>query len=257
MSLIRIWSIAANGFREVIRDRVFYFVGFFLLLLAIALRLLPEIAVGTDEKIFLDLGLAAIEALTVIVAVFIGTNLINKEIEKRTILVLIAKPISRVEFILGKHFGLSAVLVVLVVAMTIIYLILLSLAQISYPIGSILISLVFLCLQLFLLTAVAIAFGVFTSSILATLLSLGVYLMGQISRDILALGKLSQNPGLERLTKFIYLFLPDLSRLNLKNTAVYDILPSPAELLANALYAICYTVFLLVVAILIFSKRQF
>ena len=53
-----------------------------------------------------------------------------------------------------------------------------------------------------------IAFGVFTSSILATLLSLGVYLMGQITRDILTLGKLSENATLERLTKFIYLFLP-------------------------------------------------
>lgn len=257
MSLIRIWSIAANGFREVIRDRIFYFVGFFFLLLVIALRLLPEISVGTEQKIFVDLGLAAIEALTVIVAVFIGTNLINKEIEKHTILVLIAKPISRVEFILGKHFGLSAVLFVLVAAMTLIYLLLLNWAQIPHPLPSILVSLGFLCLQLSLLTAVAIAFGVFTSSILATLLSLGVYLMGQISRDILALGKLSENATLERLTKFIYLFLPDLSRLNLKNEAVYNLLPSSSELLFNAIYAICYTIFLLMFAILIFSKRQF
>lgn len=257
MSLVRIWSIAANGFREVIRDRIFYFVAFFSLILVIALRLLPEISVGNDRKIFVDLGLAAIEALTVIVAVFIGTNLINKEIEKRTILVLIAKPISRAEFILGKHFGLSGVLVVLVIMMTLIYLALLSWSQIPFPIGSILVSLVFLCIQLSLLTAVAIAFGVFTSSILATLLSLGVYLMGQISRDILTLGKLSENATLERLTKFIYLFLPDLSRLNLKNEAVYNLLPTTPELFSNAIYGIFYTLFLLIFAMLIFSKRQF
>jgi len=257
MSLVRIWSIAANGFREVIRDRIFYFVAFFSLVLVIALRLLPEISVGTDKKIFIDLGLAAIEALTVIVAVFIGTNLINKEIEKRTILVLIAKPISRAEFILGKHFGLSGVLVVLVIMMTLIYFALLSWSQIPFPAGSILVSLAFLCLQLSLLTAVAIAFGVFTSSILATLLSLGVYLMGQISRDILTLGKLSENATLERLTKFLYLFLPDLSRLNLKNEAVYNLLPTIPELFSNAIYGLFYTLFLLIFAMLIFSKRQF
>ena len=257
MSLVRIWSIAANGFREIIRDRIFYFVAFFSLVLAIALGLLPEISVGTDQKIFVDLGLAAIEALTVIVAVFIGTNLINKEIEKRTILVLIAKPISRAEFILGKHLGLSGVLVTLVAMMTLIYFALLSWSQIPFPAGSILVSLVFLCLQLSLLTAVAIAFGVLTSSILATLLSLGVYLMGQISRDILTLGKLSENATLERLTKFIYLFLPDLSRLNLKNEAVYNLLPTIPELFSNAFYGIFYTVFLLIFAILIFSERQF
>jgi Cu-processing system permease protein len=257
MSLVRIWSIAANGFREIIRDRIFYFVAFFSLVLAIALGLLPEISVGTDQKIFVDLGLAAIEALTVIVAVFIGTNLINKEIEKRTILVLIAKPISRVELIIGKHLGLSGVLVALVAMMTLIYFALLSWSQIPFPVGSILVSLVFLCLQLSLLTAVAIAFGVLTSSILATLLSLGVYLMGQISRDILTLGKLSENATLERLTKFIYLFLPDLSRLNLKNEAVYNLLPTIPELFSNVIYGIFYTVFLLIFAVLIFSKRQF
>jgi small-conductance mechanosensitive channel len=61
-----------TGFREVIRDRILYFIGFFALLMAFAWRLLPEIAVGTHQKIFLDLGLAAIGLLGVIVAVFVG-----------------------------------------------------------------------------------------------------------------------------------------------------------------------------------------
>ncbi|ELR97680.1 ABC transporter permease [Gloeocapsa sp. PCC 73106] len=257
MNWIRIWAIASNGFQEVIRDRVFYFIGFFVLLLAIALRLLPEISVGTDDKIFIDLGMAAIEVLTVIVAVFVGTTLINKEIEKKTVLVLIAKPLSRSEFIIGKHLGLCAVLFVLVILMTVIYLALLSWAQITFPLGSILVSLVFLCLQLALIAAIAIAFGVFTSSILATLLTLGIYLMGQISRDILALGRISENPTVANLTKVIYLFLPDLSRLNLKNEAVYNLLPTGAELFANAVYAILYTIFLLVFAMMIFAKKEF
>lgn len=257
MNLKRIWVIASNGFQEVIRDRLFYLVGFFSILLAISLRLLPEISVGTDEKIFLDLGIGAIEFLSVIVAIFVGTNLINKEIDKRTVLVLIAKPISRTEFILGKHLGLFAVLAVLISVMALIYFSLLSWAQISYSFTSLVISLIYILLQLALITAVAIAFGVFTSSILATLLSLGIYLMGQISQDILELGKLSENPTLENLTKFIYLFLPDLSRLNLKNEAVYNILPSSAELFANAVYALCYTIFLLVFAILVFSQKEF
>ncbi|NEP37582.1 ABC transporter permease subunit, partial [Moorena sp. SIO3B2] len=101
MSLARIWAIAANGFREVIRDRVLYLIGFFALALGIALRLLPEVAATTQDKIFLDLGLAAMGILGVIVAVFVGTGLINKEIEKRTVLVLIPKPLSRAEFIIG------------------------------------------------------------------------------------------------------------------------------------------------------------
>ena len=253
----RIWAIASNGFREVIRDRVLYIIGFFALLLVIALRLLPEVAATTENKILIDFGLGAIDLLGVIVAVFVGTNLINKEIEKRTILVLIPKPLNRAEFIIGKHLGLVGVLAVLIVAMTLIYLILLSFSQVEYPLGSILVSTLYLFLQLCLITAVALMFGVFTSSLLAALLTFGVYLMGNLSPDVLKFGNLSQNSSVQMLTQGLYLVLPDLSRLNLKNEAVYGLLPSPLTLLSNGLYGLFYTVLLLAIAILIFSRREF
>lgn len=257
MSWARIRAIAANGFREVIRDRILYLIGFFALVLVIALRFLPEIAAGTQDKIFLDFGLAAIGLLSVVVAVFIGTGLINKEIEKRTVLVLIPKPITRAEFIIGKHLGLSAVLATLIVAMTAIYLIVLSLSQIQYPLGSILVSALYQFLELSLITAVALLFGTFTSSLLAILLSFGIYLMGNLSHDLVELGNLSRNANIEALTQTLYLVLPDLSRLNLKNEAVYGILPPPLTLLGHGAYGVFYTVLLLAIAILIFSQREF
>lgn len=257
MSFGRIWAIASNGFREVIRDRVLYLIGFFALLLVIALRMLPEVAATTENKIFLDLGLAGIEALGVIVAVFVGTGLINKEIEKRTVLVLISKPLNRAELILGKHLGLSGVLAVLIVAMTVIYLILLSFSKVEYSLGSILVSTLYLFLMLSLLTAVALVFGAFTTSLLATLLTFGIYLMGNLSPDLLKLGQLSRNSTLLQLTQGLYLVLPDLSRLNLKNEAVYGALPSPLTLLSNGVYGLFYTVLLLAIAVLIFWQREF
>lgn len=257
MSLARIWAIAANGFREVIRDRVLYLIGFFALALGIALRLLPEVAATTQDKIFLDLGLAAMGILGVIVAVFVGTGLINKEIEKRTVLVLIPKPLSRAEFIIGKHLGLSGVLAVLVVAMTAIYLLGLRVSSIEYPVVSILVSVLYQFLELSLITAVALMFGVFTSSLLATLLTFGIYMMGHLSRDLVELSKLSENPGIERMTETLYLVIPDLSRLNLKNDAVYGVLPPFPELFLNGLYGLLYIVLLLAIAILIFWQREF
>jgi len=257
MNLVRIWVIAANGFRETIRDRILYFIGFFALLLIIAVQLIPQIAIGTEDKILLDFGLGAIGLLSAMVAIFVGTGLISKEIEKRTVLVLIPKPVSRGEFILGKHLGLCGVEVVLVGAMTLIYLTLMSVSQIDFHKGSILISLLYLLLELALLTAVAIVFSVFTSSILATLLSIGIYFMGHFSRDLLELGKITENKNIEAFTETLYLILPDLERLNLKNQAVYDLLPSSSDLLFNALYGLIYIVLLLTVAILVFSRREF
>ncbi|NEQ22223.1 MAG: ABC transporter permease [Microcoleus sp. SIO2G3] len=257
MSIARIWAIASNGFREVIRDRVLYLIGFFGLLLAIALRLLPEVAATTEDKIFLDFGLAAISVLGVVVAIFVGTNLINKEIDKRTVLVLIPKPLNRAEFIIGKHLGLVGVLAILIIVMTGIYLALLSFNRVEYPLGTILVSTLYQFLELSLITAVALLFSVFTSSILAALLTFGVYLMGNLSRDLLELGNISRNSNVQTLTQGLYLVLPDLSRLNLKNEAVYGILPPPVTLLGHGLYGLLYTVLLLAIAILIFSRREF
>lgn len=257
ISILRIWAIAANSFREVIRDRILYFIGFFALLMAFAWRLLPEIAVGTHEKIFLDLGLAAIGLLGVIVAVFVGTGLINKEIDKRTILVLIPKPLSRAEFILGKHLGLSGVLAVMLGVMLMIYLLMLLGMKVSFQALPLIVSVFYLGLELILIAAVALAFGVFTSSILATLMTFGVYVMGHISKDLIQLGIISKNANILAITKNIYLILPDLERLNFRNEAVYGLLPSADVLIGNALYSLVYTGLLLGISILIFSRRQF
>jgi ABC-type transport system involved in multi-copper enzyme maturation permease subunit len=257
MSFGRIWVIAANVFREVIRDRVLYLAGLFAILMAAGIRLLPEIAAGTDKKILLDLGLAAMTLLGVLIAIFVGTGLINKEIEKRTLLVLISKPVSRTEFIIGKHLGLTAVLAVLVGLMTAIYLGALTLAQVPYTLVNILLAALFLLLQLSLITGVAILFGVFTSSLLATLLTFAVWLMGNFTRDLVNLGILSKNPAIAQLTRALYTILPDLARLDLKNQAVYAQLLPPEVLWANAGYGVLYITLILAIATLIFSRRQF
>jgi ABC-type transport system involved in multi-copper enzyme maturation permease subunit len=246
-------------FREIIRDRVLYLIGFFALVLIAAAVLIPEIAAGSEDKIITDIGLAAINLFGLVVTIFVGTALINKEIEKRTIYVLIAKPVSRAEFIVGKHLGLSAVLAVLLAAMTAILLTVLSVQHIPYPVNSILLTVLFQFLELSLIAGVAILFGVFTSSLIAMMLTLAVYLMGNFSRDIVSLGNLAENPGIRQMTQNLYLVLPDLSRFNLKNEAIYGmtLLPQPLDLLGSAVYGLVWIGLVLAIAVLIFSRREF
>ncbi len=259
MNVIRTVAMAKNVFREVIRDRILYIIPLYALILAIAFRAIPEFTATSSDKIFLDFGLATMNIIGLIVAIFIGTGLVNKEIEKRTILVLIAKPISRSEFIASKYLGLSAIIAVLVVIMTMIYLGFLQIGKISYPMTSIFLATLFMFFQLCLITAVAITLGVFTSSLIATALTYAVYLMGNITQDLFALGKLSSNPTMERITQSLYLILPDLSRLDLKNDAVYGLqaLPDTITLIINAVYGLLYSFMLLAFAILIFLRREF
>lgn len=257
MNIFRVWVIASNVVREVLRDRVLYLALLFAMVILGAALLLPEVSAGSEGKILLDLGMALIGLFGLVVAVFVGTGLLNKEIEKRTVLVLMAKPMSRTEFIVGKHLGSSAVLAILVALMTAVFFVVLSWQQLDYPWGSLAVAAVYLLLELSLITAVAILFGVFTSSLIATLLTFAVYFMGHFSQNLVILSRTVEAPGLQRLMQGLYLIFPDLTRLDLKNTAVYGSLPSASTLLLNAGYGLTYTILLLTLATLIFSRRQF
>ncbi len=259
VSFSRIAVIARNVFLEVIRDRILYVLALFAIVMVVAIALLPEVAAGTEDKLLLDLGLGAINLFTLVVTIVVGTGLVNKEIEKKTVLVLIAKPVGRFDIILGKHLGLAALVATLMVAQTAIFFTLLALKGAAIPALSLLLALGFMYLEMLLMVAVTLLFGVFTSSLLATLLSFGTYLVGHLSTDLLNLSQLGESVGFQRVVEGLYLVLPNLERLNLKNEAVYGLalLPNAGQLALNALYGLIYTALLLTLASNIFARRQF
>ncbi|MFM7887522.1 MAG: ABC transporter permease [Pseudanabaena sp.] len=257
LSLGRIWAIATNVFRETVREQVLYLSLLYTLIVVSAMMMLPEFSYDSSAKMIVDTGIAAIEMVSLIVAVLVGTNLINKEIDKRTIFILIAKPMHRAEFVLGKHLGLTAVVGALVSIMSIIFMILMTIKQIAIPIPAILTANFFIFWQIMLVGAIAIFFGSFTGSLIASLLTLATYVIGNFSRDLLLLGEISKNLSLQAVTRTFYMILPDLSRANLKNEAVYNILPSLADMFSNGVYILSYGLLILAIAILIFARRQF
>lgn len=253
----RLGVIAGNVYRQVMRDRLLYLVGLFTVMVAIAGLLLPEVAAGAADKLWLDLGLAAIHGFSALAAILVGANLINQEVDRRTILVLLAKPVSPGEFVVGKHLGLAAVLTVLVGALGLVFLALMALQGITLPLVSLLWVLGFTAMEAVVLGAIALFFGSFTSTLLATLLSLATYLMGHLSANLVNLTTLNDNPGLTRLARALYLILPDLERFNLRNQAVYgtDLLPDLPTLTGHLLYGVVYIALLLSLTSLAFRRR--
>ena len=255
----KIWTIAYNVFLEMARDRILYVIGVFAIVMVLAITMLPEVAAGTEDKLILDTGLAAINILSLFVVVFIGTGLINKEIEKKTVLVLIAKPVNRAEFILGKHLGLSLMMAVLIGALTALMLGLLSISGVPYQIDLMLLATFFMFLEMVLLIAAAMMFGVITSTVLATLMTLAIFAVGHETRNILALDKIAESESFRRIAEGLFLVLPDLERLNLKNEIANGFVapPSGGGLLENAAYGLIYTALLLTVTVTVFERRQF
>ena len=259
LTAARIWTIARNVFLEVVRDRILYVVGVFGIVMVLAITLLPEVAAGTENKLIIDTGLAAINLLSLFVVVFIGTGLINKEIEKKTVLVLIAKPVSRLEFILGKHLGLSLVMAMLISALTALMLALLALSGVPFQLDLLLLAVLFMFLEMVLLTAAALMFGVITSTVLATLMTLAIFAVGHETRNILELDRIAESESFRRIAEGLFLVLPDLERLNLKNEIANGFVapPSGGGWIENAAYGLIYTALLLTVTVTVFERRQF
>src|SRR5205085_10360863 len=114
----RIRLVAWHVFKESVRDRVLYAIAAFAVLLVMASLLIGQITAGQDLKIIKDLGLATIELAGVLMAVFIGIGLVSREIDRRSIYSLLAKPLARWEFIVGKFLGLTLTIAVNVGLMT-------------------------------------------------------------------------------------------------------------------------------------------
>jgi ABC-type transport system involved in multi-copper enzyme maturation permease subunit len=248
--------IARNTFKEAVRDRVLYLLLFFAATAILCSRVLALLTVGDRMKIIKDVGLASISLFGALMAVLIGTGLVYKEIEKRTIFTLLSKPIRRHEFLLGKYFGLVLTLAVMLAGMGLIFLalILLETGTVELKLFA---AIYFIFIELMLLTAVALLFSCFSTPILSSLFSLAFYLIGHFSWSLETLIK-KVHPGLGKtLLRVLAVILPDLETFNIKTEVVHG-LPLPASLLLTATaYGLVYAAFVLMLAVLVFRRRDF
>jgi len=184
-SLHRILSIAKNAFREAVRDRVLYNLVLFMLLIVASAILLGELTDGQQARTIVNIGLAAMLLFGAFIAIFVGVGLVSKEIEKRTLFAVFAKPVSRPEFLIGKYVGLCLTLLVNVVVMGAgISLALLFVG--GQPLaGSVWGSIFLIYLELTIITALAILFSSFSSPSLSALLTFLVFIIGHMSGSLL------------------------------------------------------------------------
>lgn len=248
--------IALNTFREAVRDRILYLLLFFAALSILVSRILALLTVGDRTKIIKDVGLASISFFGALMAILIGTGLVYKEIEKRTIFTLISKPMRRHEFLLGKFFGLVLTLLVMLVLMSVIFLALVFFHTFTVE-WKMLLAILYIFFELILITAVAILFSSFSTPILSSLFSLCFYLIGHFSWSLETLIKKIPAGIFKVLAQIVSTILPDLENFNFKTEVVHGLTIPPQVLLYSAAYGFLYTVFILALAILVFRRRDF
>src|ERR1700674_314162 len=176
----RVGVVALNTFREAVRDRVLFNLVFFALLMMLAAVVVGQISIGIEQSVIVSLGLSAISVIGLLISVFLGVALVSKEMDKRTLYALLAKPVRRWEFLLGKFGGLVLTLAVNTVAMATGLLLVMLYVKHSLERSDavVLVAVYFILLKLALIIALALLFSCFTTPLLAILFTAGLYIVG-------------------------------------------------------------------------------
>ena len=248
-------AVAANTFRETVRERVLYNLVFFALLMIASGLLLGQLSIRQDEKIIKDIGLAAMDLFGTLIALFVGVGLVAKEVERRSLYPLLAKPLSRDELFLGKFLGLSFTLLVNVSVMTAgLYLTLLATQRQADP--NLLKAIFPIYLGLLLVVALALMFSTVTSSALASVCTVALVVAGRYADVIRNMREVA--PGVPGwLISAIYYALPNFRNFDFKNQVAYgDPVPWTAMVWV-ALYACAYVGAVLGVGLFAWRRRDF
>jgi ABC-type transport system involved in multi-copper enzyme maturation permease subunit len=306
----RILAVAINTFREAVRDRVLYGVlgvATFVLLFTLVLA---EVSLDQEQRIVLDVGLASISMFSVLASVFLGSSLLYKEIERKTLYVILPKPIQRYEFLLGKYVGIVLTVAVFIALQGAVQMCVTSLqagvpllnvalvvfgmpavlgvlawrvrdpALVVFPwslaaLGAatwvargaevdlmpVLASLMLTVGEIMMLTAVALFFSAFSTPFLTGLLTLGVWVAGRSADSMMTMKSRAIPEAVTAFLRDVVRFWPNFNvfvpgRHTLEVTLQQG--AGPVSYVANTmLYAAAYSIVVLILAALVFRRRDF
>ena len=257
-SAARVAAIARNTFREAVRDRVLYNLVLFVLILTGGAVFLGGLSAAQETKIIVDMGLSAMLLFGVFIAIFVGVGLVYKEIERRTIYAIFAKPVGRGEFLLGKYLGLCLTLAVNVAVMGAgVSLALLYVRGGWDPLVlRIWPAVALVYVELSILVAVAILFSSFSSPALSALLTFAVFVIGHFSEGLKGLAATAGGAA-RALFGALYYQLPNLSNYAYITAATHGRTPAAADFFGGVAYGLAYVAVLLAASALVFQRRNF
>jgi ABC-type transport system involved in multi-copper enzyme maturation permease subunit len=249
-------ALTLNGFREARRNRVTVVVGAFAFGLLVASSLLTNLSVSTFDRVLTDVGLGVMSIVLVLLAVFLSSGMLSREIERKTLFLIVSKPISRALFLTARFAGNMLTLGVLLLAMGVLFF-----GQIALY-GTLITQAQFVAIgmlffELLVLSSIGFAMSSFSSQMVSATVTIGAYFAGHLGGDIYEMSSKAESPLLQWVGKATYYALPNLSRLNYRVQATYEISTPFTELVPHMLYAVGYAAVMILLAVFLFSRRDF
>ena len=259
----QILAIALNTFRESIRNRVFASLGFFAVALLVVVAALSRASLNEEVRLMKDLGLFLVSTFAVVIAVFVGVNLLYKEIERKTVYTVMPKPIHRFQFLVGKYLGLIATMAILVFGMGLALRI--TFLVFDGDFGLTMVQALWLVyVEVSVVVAVALLFSSFSTPFLSGLLTFGIFVVGRFHSTLAASNLLGDSKDVGEVGKFVEAFVgwiavvtPKLSYYNVTPQVVYDAHLPWSYVGYATLHGAWYIVAVLIIASILFSIRDF
>jgi ABC-type transport system involved in multi-copper enzyme maturation permease subunit len=256
---MKLWAIAMNTFREFLRDRILYNIMAFALFLIVISIAIGQLTIAERKRITIDLSLTSISLIGVMIAIFLGISLVSREIDKKTIYTLIAKPVERYLFILGRFLGLMMTIGLNLVIMTAAFAAVLwatggsSERQFDWPIVQ---ALILIYVELGIITAAAMVFSSFSSPTLSAIFTIAFFLAGRLMSGVSVLIR-KQHEFTRRAAEIAAYIIPNLTNyVQVERALLGD--GMPLALFARSVgVGLLTTAFLLMLAMLIFHRRDF
>ncbi|MCM2281630.1 MAG: ABC transporter permease [Bdellovibrionaceae bacterium] len=251
-----VWIIAKNTYREIIRDRILYGIIVFALLLIGMSIALGELSFAEQARISANFGFAGIQLSACILAVFVGSSLVSKEIEKQTILTLLARPITRTQFLSGKFLGLTFVILTVMAGLAVVLAALVASLELAID-GTFAVALYGIVLEALILLGLALLFGSFARPMMTVTFTAALFLIGHWVGSLRFFMKTTESETFRMIGRVIVNVVPDLERFNWRAAPVYQIAVPGQEVFATSVYALGWIFCLVAATSLIFRKRDF
>lgn len=242
-------------FLEVYRSKLMVGLLFLAIGLLVVTYVASEFAYGAAAKVAMDVGLGIMSLSNLAIAIFIGSTLLSKEIEQRTLYMVLSRPISRISFLLGKIAGLSTVLLLNSAVLGALSIVLFLQQGGTYQ-PLFLWTLLFAFFEALIVMVFAVFFSLITSMTLSVICTFAVYVTGHALNETSKIIFLKISPLFKTIVDVCYFFIPNLYKLNLKDFVIYQQTLDIQYLAITQGYALLYLIAILTVVMFIFKNKN-
>ena len=250
-----ITTIAVNSFRETIRNKILYNILLFAGIIIVLSVSFGQWSVFSRVQVMNDFGLATMSLSGLMLAVFVGSSMLGKEITGHTIYLMATRPIPRGYILWGKFFGVYATLFLNFLIMALFFVVALSLS--GGQLGLLHLQALFLIfIELGVILAASLLFSVLSSPSLAAIFTIGFYVIGHFN-DMVGVNALGDSQQwLSALLSGINKIIPNLEFLNIRSAVVFQDAVASSYMLFATLYGLLYILIFLFIATLAFEKKD-